>query len=407
MFSKRLSFNFFSGCCGVDKKFDRTEILIKEDEETIRSIENPAQEENRDDLGDLDAKIQNCCLQESELKAEAVDSPVSTPSVVSEEATINNDSNDEFYSPLDTLAVVSGPKKMVCPELVCKRLPSWEYFQMSNPDFPHGAPPLESPIILNCPGIRIRPEDFIPKQRCLCKGCQDDLQLVPCCYFEHCRNIGQEAVEGLKNLLATSKWKPQNKDKEAFSICTASGGANKKFHVIKATKNLGKVSFHSVVALLEKVQTKKYFDDSFLEGYHLKYFNEDVGLLYHRYQGMMGVPGRNFVCVAYIERYNNASTSCGNEERTVIAIKSTELPRNVENFLKNDTVRAEIILAGYEVKKLQDGTVEVTAISQVDLKSSAPSFVQNGIQLNQMKNLMVGVNDVIQKHPVEFQLCSE
>eukprot|EP01067_Filipodium_phascolosomae_P004824 Filipodium_phascolosomae@DN2816_c1_g1_i5.p1 len=112
---------------------------------------------------------------------------------------------------------------------------------------------------------------------------------------------------------------------------------------------------------------------------------------------MMGLPDRDFVCVAYVQRYIIPDDNC------IIVIKSTEAPSSVEEYVKKSTtcVRGRIIVAGYEVKKLLDETVQVTALSQIDLNSKSPAWIQNVIQLNQTKTL-TGLTNLLEANPVEF-----
>eukprot|EP00916_Digyalum_oweni_P005942 GHVL01010277.1.p1 GENE.GHVL01010277.1~~GHVL01010277.1.p1 ORF type:complete len:402 (-),score=40.83 GHVL01010277.1:1578-2783(-) len=281
----------------------------------------------------------------------------------------------------------------------------------------------ESPMLRLPPGVPLwlpdtksqpmsNSEFFYPWRVCRCYGCQGGV-ILNHRHRRHHKEIlmlkdeggedymhdlekkGLEAISVVKTLARESgpSWKSCGQ-KNGVTILKKHLG--KEPLLVKGSVNLGKVSVRAVLAVLEQVDGNRNFDPQFDFGYHLQYFSEDLGIIYQAYKGIMGIPGRDFLCLAAVDRTS--------DDGYVVATQSIDddIWRNkIPKYAENRTVRGKIMIGGFCIEKKSDKTVMVTFVTQVNLNANIPAFILNQVAHNQIQSL-ANLRSVVDSNVEQF-----
>ncbi|CEM27125.1 unnamed protein product [Vitrella brassicaformis CCMP3155] len=109
------------------------------------------------------------------------------------------------------------------------------------------------------------------------------------------------------------------------------------------------------------------------------------------YSPFIGIPGRDYGCLRHYSRRVG-----GSGDHQVQSITGLELPYESETHF-----RGEILLVGFECRKLDDGTLQIAYVEQVDVRSSVPEWMQQPL-----KTRHVALLDTIKQKLIEAKTAS-
>uniref|UniRef100_A0A0G4FAN2 START domain-containing protein n=1 Tax=Chromera velia CCMP2878 TaxID=1169474 RepID=A0A0G4FAN2_9ALVE len=202
-------------------------------------------------------------------------------------------------------------------------------------------------------------------------------------------NNGKGAVQKLMKLATeTEGWIPNGTHKGV--ACEMKNVGEDNMFVCRGTVNFGsKFNAFDFLDYIRNWDSIQQYDPMFSEGRILCEFDWATAVTYMSFKGMLLFDGRDFVTSAHAEVV---------DERTVAqAATAFELwPEAQAPSNGKRSVRMNVAMAGFVLKHLEDGTLQVTSVMVADLKlklpkkvmEKAPFLVDQPAALGKIKTLM-------------------
>ncbi|PFH33035.1 hypothetical protein BESB_082340 [Besnoitia besnoiti] len=147
------------------------------------------------------------------------------------------------------------------------------------------------------------------------------------------------------------------------------------------------ITVDDIFQFLRNTENRGLYDSMFRDGTILRRHNTSV-LSYQVFNGMMGLPGREFIINGFDRHYEGGDriiiAGCTPSEE---ALDADTLCRMGIPGKSNGLVRAHCYIVGYDITKHSDGSVKVAAISQPDLGGMIPQMIQKMVVTNHVVNL--------------------
>lgn len=136
------------------------------------------------------------------------------------------------------------------------------------------------------------------------------------------------------------------------------------------------ITLDDVFQLLRNTENRGLYDTMFKDGLILRRHNSSV-LSYQTFNGMMGLPGRDFIINGFDKHFNDgnriviAGCTPSTEDLDAATLASLGIPEKADGL-----VRAHCYIVAYDIRKNDDGSITVAAISQPDLGGMIPQMIQ-------------------------------
>ncbi|CEM08639.1 unnamed protein product [Vitrella brassicaformis CCMP3155] len=121
--------------------------------------------------------------------------------------------------------------------------------------------------------------------------------------------------------------------------------------------------------------TKPEYDPMLDAGFSLHVYPNELGIMYQAFRGQYGVPGRDFIVMAWKESFG--------EDHMILGFKSIDWPD--DDRMSKKHVRGKCILGGFEVRRLENGHVELSYFNQADLCGNISEWLVTQAKLDQLK----------------------
>lgn len=136
------------------------------------------------------------------------------------------------------------------------------------------------------------------------------------------------------------------------------------------------ITVDDIYQFLRNTENRGLYDTIFRSGTILRRSSSSV-LSYQIFNGMMGLPGREFIINGFDHLYPGgdriiiAGSTPSEEALDAETLSHMGIPQK-----SNGLVRAHCYIVGYDIKQHADGSITVAAISQPDLGGMIPQMIQ-------------------------------
>eukprot|EP00919_Chromeraceae_sp_WS-2016_P006073 GHVR01014276.1.p1 GENE.GHVR01014276.1~~GHVR01014276.1.p1 ORF type:complete len:290 (-),score=74.36 GHVR01014276.1:106-975(-) len=117
-----------------------------------------------------------------------------------------------------------------------------------------------------------------------------------------------------------------------------------------------------------------------------EYPPKNIGIMYQAMYGKFGVRGRDFVVICASKKDTELHPVTNTCRRATIGVKSVE-EEMTHPDMNTRLVRATAVIAGYDIKVLDNGDLSITYINQADLNGSIPEWMLSSAKNDQLKVL--------------------